>query len=42
MDGMLIYCRLLFAITTGVAALHVKNNRNETTMKHDPAGEAHI
>ncbi|KAH7309242.1 membrane-associating domain-containing protein [Rhexocercosporidium sp. MPI-PUGE-AT-0058] len=33
---------VLFAITTGVAALHVWKNKNETTVKRDPAAEAHI
>ncbi|KAK0112599.1 hypothetical protein ONS95_014342 [Cadophora gregata] len=32
---------ILFAITTAVSGLHAWKNRNETTVKQDPAAEVH-
>jgi len=33
--------RILFAITTAVSGLHAWRNKNERTVKQDPAAEVH-
>ena len=35
-------CRLLFCVTTFMAATHCLGTRNERTAKHDPAMEVHV